>query len=386
MIGSAEFSYRFRRRDKMIIANIRRPLFLFLLIVVLVGSFISSITLNLIWHDIQLANVPLHSSLEAFGGMAAISMALLLLQLHQDRKRESGEYFLLSMGFMMMGILDTYHAVSIFGYGSILLRSLASLFSSLWFALVWLPSFNRRISNVKTTYWSIVMVAILLGALIIKYRNLFPLMTQGGDFTPFAIGTNILSGILSIAAAFYFLREFLRSSKTESYFFTSMLLLLGSSALEFPMSVAWNYDWWFWHVQRCLAYMVVLYYMFRTFLRISKELRESNDHLEIRIAERTVELSSEVAERQRYASERDKVIIQLQDALVQIKTLTGLLPTCASCKNIRDAEGNWVQMEAYIQKHSDARFSHGICPSCAKKLYPDIYDKLLKPVISNDAH
>jgi hypothetical protein len=122
----------------------------------------------------------------------------------------------------------------------------------------------------------------------------------------------------------------------------------------------------------------VVDYLYRTFLRISADLKKANELLEIRIAARTAELSNEVAERKRYGGERDKVIGELQEAMAQINTLTGLLPTCASCKKIRDAEGTWVEMESYIQDNSTARFSHGICPSCAKKLYPDIYPKLFQ--------
>jgi predicted membrane protein len=62
---------------------------------------------------------------------------------------------------------------------------------------------------------------------------------------------------------------------------------------------------------------------------------------------------------------------ELQATLDQVKTLSGLLPICASCKNIRDDNGYWKQIEQYIQHHSEAEFSHGICPECAKKLYPD---------------
>lgn len=62
----------------------------------------------------------------------------------------------------------------------------------------------------------------------------------------------------------------------------------------------------------------------------------------------------------------------LEKALKQIKTLRGLLPMCASCKKIRDDSGYWKQIEAYLYEHSDAKFSHGICPDCAKKLYPNI--------------
>ncbi|EKD33843.1 MAG: hypothetical protein ACD_75C02577G0003 [uncultured bacterium] len=56
----------------------------------------------------------------------------------------------------------------------------------------------------------------------------------------------------------------------------------------------------------------------------------------------------------------------------KLKYLEGFLPICASCKKIRDDAGNWQQMEEYIGDRSEAKFSHGICPSCAKKLYPDL--------------
>jgi hypothetical protein len=59
----------------------------------------------------------------------------------------------------------------------------------------------------------------------------------------------------------------------------------------------------------------------------------------------------------------------LQDALSQIKTLKGLIPICASCKKIRDDKGYWNQLETFIQEHTEAEFSHGICPDCMKKLY-----------------
>ncbi len=62
--------------------------------------------------------------------------------------------------------------------------------------------------------------------------------------------------------------------------------------------------------------------------------------------------------------------IELQEKIVEIKALSGLLPICASCKKIRDDKGYWEQLEGYISKHSDATFSHGICPDCMETLYP----------------
>lgn len=64
---------------------------------------------------------------------------------------------------------------------------------------------------------------------------------------------------------------------------------------------------------------------------------------------------------------------QLQEALDEVKTLSGLLPICANCKKIKDDQGYWHQVEVYVQKHSDAKFSHGFCPDCLQELYPEYY-------------
>jgi len=64
----------------------------------------------------------------------------------------------------------------------------------------------------------------------------------------------------------------------------------------------------------------------------------------------------------------------LEKALTKVKLLSGLLPICASCKKIRDDKGYWQQVEVYIKEHSEAEFSHGICPDCLKKLYPEFVD------------
>jgi len=70
--------------------------------------------------------------------------------------------------------------------------------------------------------------------------------------------------------------------------------------------------------------------------------------------------------------EKEKLIVELQEALAKVKTLSGLLPICSSCKKIRDDNGYWNQIETYIRQHSEADFTHGICPTCAKMLYPGL--------------
>jgi membrane-associated HD superfamily phosphohydrolase len=71
--------------------------------------------------------------------------------------------------------------------------------------------------------------------------------------------------------------------------------------------------------------------------------------------------------------ERERLIRQLQEALANIKILRGLLPICYSCKQVRDDKGYWNQIDTYIRAHTEAEFTHGICPPCAQKLYPELY-------------
>lgn len=79
-----------------------------------------------------------------------------------------------------------------------------------------------------------------------------------------------------------------------------------------------------------------------------------------------------VTARRQAEAERERLIQELQEALTQVKTLSGLLPICASCKRIRDEHGTWNQFELYIRDRSNADFSHGICPDCTRRLYPDL--------------
>jgi len=73
-----------------------------------------------------------------------------------------------------------------------------------------------------------------------------------------------------------------------------------------------------------------------------------------------------------------ELITQLQHALEQVKLLSGMIPMCSSCKQIRDDAGYWKQVEEYIESRSEALFSHGICPECVRRLYPDIAEEIIK--------
>lgn len=80
--------------------------------------------------------------------------------------------------------------------------------------------------------------------------------------------------------------------------------------------------------------------------------------------------------RKQVEQERKHLVEQLQKALAKVRTLHGMLPICSGCKRIRTDEGYWQQIEDYVGQHSDAQFSHGLCPECLHRLYPEYADEI----------
>ncbi len=107
----------------------------------------------------------------------------------------------------------------------------------------------------------------------------------------------------------------------------------------------------------------------RYFLRTLSPVKEASG----KVMAVTV-VSKEITDQKRaemlLREERDK----LQEAIAKIKQLSGMLPICASCKKIRDDKGYWTRIESYIKDHSEAEFSHSLCPDCAQKLYSELYN------------
>jgi hypothetical protein len=92
----------------------------------------------------------------------------------------------------------------------------------------------------------------------------------------------------------------------------------------------------------------------------------------------------DITDRHQTEAKRDQLIQELQQALASVRSLSGLLPICASCKKIRDDQGYWEQVEAYISGHSDTTFTHGICPECLHKLYPEQEQRVLDRTVQKE--
>lgn len=87
---------------------------------------------------------------------------------------------------------------------------------------------------------------------------------------------------------------------------------------------------------------------------------------------KAVHIARDVTKQIKIQHERERLLLELQKNRATLDTLSGLIPICSKCKKIRDDKGYWNQLESYIHNHTGVDFSHGICPECAKKLYPDL--------------
>lgn len=127
-----------------------------------------------------------------------------------------------------------------------------------------------------------------------------------------------------------------------------------------------------------LLYFSSVSSVFILLLLINIVYRKEIEMRELRFNKKNKRLSRTVNQLSKEIIERKKNEEKLKSALQEVQTLSGLLPICASCKSIRDDKGYWKKIESYIETHTDAVFSHGLCPDCMKDLYPRQYSKIME--------
>lgn len=112
-------------------------------------------------------------------------------------------------------------------------------------------------------------------------------------------------------------------------------------------------------------------YIYIDHQRKRKDVRIENRPV-LSILKQIAEIEEELTEAQAEIERRIQAEAALQKALSEVKTLRGFIPICADCKSIRNDDGFWERIETYLRNHSEAEFSHGMCPDCQKKYYPEL--------------
>jgi signal transduction histidine kinase len=245
-------------------------------------------------------------------------MAMVLLHTHDESSAE--QYQALAAGFLGMGILEEFHAISQPGNGFVLSRNLASLAGGIGFLLVWRPPPPDDGSKRRSIPWVIAAAALSLGSWFLIFPEHIPEMVRDGEFTPTAVAPQSLACLFFLAATARFLLDYQRSGQYDDALFASLALLFGLAEFVFMYSIPWDNRWWFWHSLRLMASLLVLTYVSHKYVQVVSDVKAS---LAQTIQAKETLRQSEGRLRQ-VLDERERMAQDLHDSTIQSLFAIGL--------------------------------------------------------------
>ena len=218
-------------------------------------------------------NVPLHSTVEALGGLAAVLMGLVLLA----RKAEWEDERLqgVASGLLGMGILEGFHAVSTPDHGFVLLRSAASLLGGVAFSFVWHPPGMIGKRTRELIPYLVTAATVAFGIFALAFPHQLPRFTVQDQFAPIALAVNGLAAVLFLTGAAGFWLESGRTGRPEHQLLAALAILFGLAETMFLFSAPWQSEWWVWHFVRLAAYVLALTYVSRGYVRMVSDIRKA---------------------------------------------------------------------------------------------------------------
>lgn len=275
------------------------------------GALLAGTALHATWPDWRWQHEPLHSTIEAVGGLVAIAMAMVLL--HTQDKSTTGKYRALAAGLLGMGILDEFHAMARPGNGFVLFRNMASLAGGMGFLLVWRSHAAAGTFEQRWLPWVIATGSLSVGMWFLVFPQHIPVMVRNGELTPTAVAPQSIACVLFLLAAARFLWDFRRSERSEDALFASLALLFGLAEFVFMYSIPWDNRWWFWHSIRLIACLLALAYIGRSYFQVTLDLQASLVQ-NIRAKET---LSQSEGQIRHILNERERMAQDLHDSTIQ---------------------------------------------------------------------
>lgn len=318
-----------------------------------------------------------HSLAEIFSIVVACSFFMITWN---SKKYIKNQYILfIGIAYLFIALLDLLHTLAYKGMPIFIDYDYYA--NQLWIGARYLESItlivafyfmnSDRNPKPKLLFSTYFIITFLIVLSVFVWKTFPVCFVEGVGLTPFKkISEYIISSIL--LAAIFILN--INKNKFEPKIYRNVLLsiictIISEIAFTFYIN---NYGFsnLVGHYFKIFSFYLIYRAIIETGIRkpyelIFKELDASNKNLQ-----------NEINARTKVEKERERIIAQLQNALSEVKTLSGLLPICSHCKKIRNDKGYWNQLEDYVHEHSDVRFSHGICQECAKTHYPDydLYD------------
>ena len=293
-----------------------------------------------------------HGLIEMLG--IVVACGVFMIAFNSREFMQNNFFVFLGISFLYIAIADFLHMLAYKGM-SVFPGTDANLATELWIAAGYLraaafliaPVFLKSRLKMRFVFMTYSAAAVLL-FLSIFYWKVFPdCFIEGSGLTPFKILSEyLIAAALSVSVIILY-------NKRSSFDRNIIVLLIASilftiiSGMSFTLYTdVYGLSNFTGHILKLAAYGLIYVAVIQTGLRKPYDL-----------------LFRDLKQNE----------IKLQNALSEVKTLSGILPICANCKNIRNDKGYWQRVEVYVSEHSDARFSHGLCEDCAKKLYPEIF-------------
>lgn len=312
-----------------------------------------------------------HSLAEFFS--IVVACAVFVIAWNSKNYIQNPYLLYIGIAYLFIGGLDLLHTLSYKGMS--IFTDYDYYANQLWIAARYLESitlaiaflflyFEKRI-NPLLVFMSYLLITTVVISTIFLWK-IFPVcFVEGQGLTPFKKTSEYIISSILIFNIFLLIRNKARFETKIFHLLLWSLIFTIVSEIAFTFYIS-NYG---------LSNIVGHYFKIFSFYLIYKAIIETGITkpfaLTFReLAKSNESLNREVQVRKQAEEELEKVIDKLRNALAEVKTLSGLLPICAGCKKIRDDQGYWNQIEIYIRERSEAEFSHGICPDCARELYP----------------
>lgn len=317
---------------------------------VLIGLVICSYHSYLLFHSL----VEIFSILVAWGIFAVA---------WNSRRFMDNNYLLfVGIAYLFVAFIDLLHTLSYKGMG-VFPDAGANLPTQLWIAarymesisLVLAPLYLDRAIDAAKAFFSYLGATFLLITSIFFFKIFPDCFVAPGGLTSFKIISEYIIALMLLVAIVLLIRSrYEIDSRIFKLMIASIILTIGAElAFTFYISV--------YGLSNLVGHMLKLI----SFFLIYRAIIENGLKKPYGVLFRNLKASEETLR-----GEKDR----LEKALAEIKTLSGLLPICSHCKKIRDDQGYWNQIEAYIGQRSSAEFTHGICPDCMERLYQDLAD------------
>ncbi len=333
---------------------------------------------NLLWitplYIISLYNYLLF---HVFTEFFSITVAAAVFMIAWNARRYLKNPYLVFIGtaYLFIGFIDLMHTLSYKGMN--IFTDYDFYANQLWIGARYMESLSlliaffflkrNRIPNMLQTGAVYLIITLVLIFSVFDWK-IFPIcFIEGSGLTPFKILSEYLISAVFVASIFLLYRN--RASFDSRVFklllYSIIFTIISELAFTFYIS---NYGFsnLIGHFFKVFSYILIYQALIQTgfqepFILIFRELDGKNHAL-----------NEEIKQRIAAEQEKEQLISELTQALDEIKTLKGIIPVCMHCKKVRDDSGYWAQLEEYISAHSEAEFSHGLCPDCLEKYYPEV--------------